>query len=258
MSSKKPSALTNGRSSEQRAVSPVIGVILMVAITVILAAVIGAFVLEIGDQQETAPSTSFDTTEETIFWQRDSSSNRNANMTQVGFTLAGGDNVDISQVRVKHQGNETVYGLPNGELNYVDTPWNNGYSELQMTPDLCLTAGSNQQVSWSSGESNWALLSGGQERELEPIGSGIAWPHDVAIKQIGCAGPTQPYVTMSGGKPNDISAVHTDGSGAVDDIRFSKVLMSGDKLNIVWRASSGGKSQTLTKYTVQTDSPDWS
>lgn len=38
------------------AVSPVIGVILMVAITVILAAVIGAFVLGIGGDQETTPN----------------------------------------------------------------------------------------------------------------------------------------------------------------------------------------------------------
>ncbi|WP_339105828.1 type IV pilin N-terminal domain-containing protein [Haloterrigena salinisoli] len=36
-------------SEEERAVSPVIGVILMVAITVILAAVIAAFVLDMGD-----------------------------------------------------------------------------------------------------------------------------------------------------------------------------------------------------------------
>ncbi|ELK56003.1 hypothetical protein D320_01493, partial [Haloferax sp. BAB-2207] len=36
--------------TESRAVSPVIGVILMVAITVILAAVIGTFVLGLGDQ----------------------------------------------------------------------------------------------------------------------------------------------------------------------------------------------------------------
>jgi flagellin-like protein len=41
---------------DERAVSPVIGVILMVAITVILAAVIGTFVLGLGDQvSETAP-----------------------------------------------------------------------------------------------------------------------------------------------------------------------------------------------------------
>jgi len=43
----------------ERAVSPVIGVILMVAITVILAAVIGTFVLGLGDSVESAPQASF-------------------------------------------------------------------------------------------------------------------------------------------------------------------------------------------------------
>lgn len=41
--------------ADDDAVSPVIGVILMVAITVILAAVIGAFVLDIGGDQESPP-----------------------------------------------------------------------------------------------------------------------------------------------------------------------------------------------------------
>jgi flagellin-like protein len=46
--------------TDDEAVSPVIGVILMVAITVILAAVIGAFVLNIGGSQDTAPSASLE------------------------------------------------------------------------------------------------------------------------------------------------------------------------------------------------------
>jgi len=46
--------------TEDRGVSPVIGVILMVAITVILAAVIGAFVLGLGDQAaDRTPQASF-------------------------------------------------------------------------------------------------------------------------------------------------------------------------------------------------------
>ncbi|WP_276247914.1 type IV pilin N-terminal domain-containing protein [Haladaptatus sp. YSMS36] len=46
--------------TEEDAVSPVIGVILMVAITVILAAVIGTFVLGLGDQVgNSAPQASF-------------------------------------------------------------------------------------------------------------------------------------------------------------------------------------------------------
>ena len=51
-----------GRKAQpnDRAVSPVIGVILMVAITVILAAVIGAFVLNLGNElQQSPPSASF-------------------------------------------------------------------------------------------------------------------------------------------------------------------------------------------------------
>ena len=47
--------------NDDDAVSPVIGVILMVAITVILAAVIGTFVLGLGDQvQTTAPNGNFE------------------------------------------------------------------------------------------------------------------------------------------------------------------------------------------------------
>ncbi len=45
----------NSVSDDNRAVSPVIGVILMVAITVILAAVIGGFVLGLGGDLQSAP-----------------------------------------------------------------------------------------------------------------------------------------------------------------------------------------------------------
>jgi len=45
---------------DDRGVSPVIGVILMVAITVILAAVIGTFVLGLGDSLEQAPQAQLD------------------------------------------------------------------------------------------------------------------------------------------------------------------------------------------------------
>ena len=51
-------------SGEDRAVSPVIGVILMVAITVILAAVIASFVLGLGDSAaEPAPNPTISTSE---------------------------------------------------------------------------------------------------------------------------------------------------------------------------------------------------
>ncbi|WP_277555764.1 type IV pilin N-terminal domain-containing protein [Halobaculum limi] len=53
--------ISNLFTGDDRAVSPVIGVILMVAITVILAAVIGSFVLGLGNSvQQTAPNANFD------------------------------------------------------------------------------------------------------------------------------------------------------------------------------------------------------
>ena len=68
--------------TDDDAVSPVIGVILMVAITVILAAVIGAFVLDIGGSQEAAPQVQWD-------WSDDGE--------KVGLAHGGGDTISESQ-----------------------------------------------------------------------------------------------------------------------------------------------------------------
>jgi flagellin-like protein len=68
------------------AVSPVIGVILMVAITVILAAVIAAFVFGLGSP-ETAPQASI----------------KASNMSEDGFTIVhqGGDQIDFTNNKTK-------------------------------------------------------------------------------------------------------------------------------------------------------------
>jgi len=72
-----------------RAVSPVIGVILMVAITVILAAVIGTFVLGLGDQvQETSPNAQ---------WNWDFTYNDGSDDT-LKITHQGGDSVQASNL----------------------------------------------------------------------------------------------------------------------------------------------------------------
>jgi len=74
---------------DDRAVSPVIGVILMVAITVILAAVIGTFVLGLGDQvQSTTPQASFGF---------DTSDSKEV----VTITHESGDTIDANNLQVK-------------------------------------------------------------------------------------------------------------------------------------------------------------
>jgi flagellin-like protein len=143
----------------KRAVSPVIGVILMVAITVILAAVIGAFVLEIGDQQETAPNTSFETNEEREFWTSgyDSASFLGCsrtpeghgcwNVSPVQFSHAGGDTIDYRNARLSVNGNKSVYTLLD------ETAGPTAYAHVVPQPDVREYFGTNEQVVMDSGES---------------------------------------------------------------------------------------------------------
>ena len=88
------------------AVSPVIGVILMVAITVILAAVIATFVLGLGEQvNQTSPNTSFSFDyEEVQSGNKDDSWGVTANSTNddaiLTITHSGGPNIDATQLGV--------------------------------------------------------------------------------------------------------------------------------------------------------------
>jgi flagellin-like protein len=80
---------------DDSAVSPVIGVILMVAITVILAAVIGTFVLNLGGSvQNTAPQASF------AFDFEDEVSAAGSTWDNVTVTHETGDSIKSSQLKV--------------------------------------------------------------------------------------------------------------------------------------------------------------
>jgi len=87
-------------SDDSRAVSPVIGVILMVAITVILAAVIGTFVLGLGDSVESAPQAS-------INFDYVSDNGGSANAGEVTIRHRGGDTLETDNIEVRING-ETV------------------------------------------------------------------------------------------------------------------------------------------------------
>jgi flagellin-like protein len=77
--------------NKDRAVSPVIGVILMVDITVILAAVIGTFVLGLGDSIESTPQAS---------WDFESSEDGDGNINKIVITHNGGDTIDADRLNV--------------------------------------------------------------------------------------------------------------------------------------------------------------
>lgn len=111
------------------AVSPVIGVILMVAITVILAAVIATFVLGLGEQvQDVAPSTSFSAELDT---NADEYDDWNVNASGTGDGIleirhSGGPTIDAGTLSVigssASEGSNTTGGpLVDGKWNASDT-----------------------------------------------------------------------------------------------------------------------------------------
>ncbi|WP_276247915.1 type IV pilin N-terminal domain-containing protein [Haladaptatus sp. YSMS36] len=92
--------------TEEDAVSPVIGVILMVAITVILAAVIGTFVLGLGDQVgNSAPQASF-------------SFDYNGADTLV-VTHESGDKIAASKLMVKSGSTSESWATIDGSASFV-------------------------------------------------------------------------------------------------------------------------------------------
>ena len=100
--------------TDKEAVSPVIGVILMVAITVILAAVIGTFVLGLtgGVEKATSPraSFSFEFAENSSFSGTDSELYTAASETPGNLTVThdGGDSIDAARLSVTDDDGNTL------------------------------------------------------------------------------------------------------------------------------------------------------
>lgn len=125
--------------NDQQAVSPVIGVILMVAITVILAAVIGTFVLGLSDQVDnTTPRASWDI------------SSSAGNSADASITHESGDTIDSTTVSIK--ASET-YSHGAGESVTSET-WNN----LDAGGDGEISSGDSVTISATDGDISGATI----------------------------------------------------------------------------------------------------
>jgi flagellin-like protein len=234
-------------AGDNRAVSPVIGVILMVAITVILAAVIGAFVLEIGDQQETAPNTSFDTAQQTVY--HTAKGEGQSNDTRVDISHAGGSTVDLSNVNIGVEGNTSVWGKI--------TVANVAGGERMLTrpqPNILRTLGTNEQQVFRSGQTWETHIRSGTKMEAKSCGK---WYDDPMLGDENVKGrTTDSSYYFYRAKWNDyecalIRGHQTDMGSTKGGAGIVHKFETGDQVSVIWEASSGGKTQTLFKYTVQ-------
>ncbi|PSP83139.1 type IV pilin [Halobacteriales archaeon QS_6_64_34] len=90
---------------DETGVSPVIGVILMVAITVILAAVAGSFILGLGDTTGAMPPQV----------------SINCNIADDGITHEGGDDLTASELRINNPDGSNIDPLSGGPFTAGDT-----------------------------------------------------------------------------------------------------------------------------------------
>ncbi|PSP80702.1 type IV pilin [Halobacteriales archaeon QS_4_69_225] len=131
--------------ADDDAVSPVIGVILMVAITVILAAVIGTFVLGLGGQvQNNAPSAQFTFNEED-----------NGALT---MTHDGGQSVSTSNIEVTNDDSSKTY-VSDGICQNNSYPGGENWTSAELSAgDACtiptgeIDDGDTVRITWESDE----------------------------------------------------------------------------------------------------------
>jgi archaeal flagellin N-terminal-like domain len=108
-------AIQSRLDGDDRAVSPVIGVVLMVAITVILAAVIGSTVLGVGDQLDsTAPQVQLSVEDVNV---TNVESDNTANLTTVTLRHTGGDDLELqnTDIILANDGETTRFNEPDSD-----------------------------------------------------------------------------------------------------------------------------------------------
>jgi len=146
------------QTDEERAVSPVIGVILMVAITVILAAVIASFVLGLGGEQDVAPTATFDF-------------NYDADDGDLTITHTGGDNIKTDELFVRGSGIENGQWAPetggSGELGGDASANIDGESAVSSGDSVTIDDGSGGDIdSGYVARVVWEANSGSSSSEL--------------------------------------------------------------------------------------------
>jgi len=144
--------------TDDDAVSPVIGVILMVAITVILAAVIATFVLGLGESvSDTAPQASFNADYDESVGSGDSDAFGTTGDTVDGFvtfTHSGGDELKAGNLFITGGDYSTRQAFTASSTQYGDGSTISAGNSIDVAADRDDTA----RVVWDNSQGNSAEL----------------------------------------------------------------------------------------------------
>jgi len=213
-------------------VSPVIGVILMVAVTVMIAAVIGSTALGLADSvSETPPQAQFDMEQDDSYEMTDMDDNTDT-WKLVTLRHSGGEDVNMRDVKV------TVDGDPAYEV--IDDP--NVYNDATTLEEQSIYSGTNTR-------SNPILTVPGWDTETASAGDEfpIVSAHTKLVERD--MSPTPPGVDQNIVYYNTDPSTYELSVGG-DRIKDDDVLLqSGQTLRLIWE--SGDQSQTLLEEEIE-------
>jgi len=215
---------------DESGVSPVISVILMVAITVVLSAVLGTFVLGMGDEVSTdAPSVTLDVSQTNTTYEDDWGEWWESE--EVTITHVSGDAFSKSNVVVTVNG-ERAYGAsrssssdhvsPTGEYSLDLVGLWDGTGEISAGSSVTVYASKTNLGPIASHDYHYALPDGTESNPIEDADQ-----------------------SLFGGEPQVY-----DGSTEVDVDSGPSDLEKGDVIRVVWVSDSGDDSRTLVEHEV--------
>jgi FlaG/FlaF family flagellin (archaellin) len=256
----------------------VIGVILMVAITVILAAVIGAFVLQLNQEQETAPQAQINYDQGRLTPSRQTAPTDPGTAPvwpTVKITHAGGDSLTQADIFVRtrvERNKQTVEGYAldykNGSTTRKDiergnAPFNQGNRTTAIewnkpiegntieAPDEVRAVHHLAPWSYAKDDGSWQVNS---ERNHNRIWNGngkcAVWTYNDGPNNNQLESRRNFDLRGYGNGPHDEqNCAHGDGrpvNKAVWDW-----FQRDDEVRIVWSPQESGKSQNLAVYTIK-------
>ena len=198
---------------DESGVSPVIGVILMVAVTVIIAAVIGSTALGVGDSVSEMPPQTQISPEQVDDVTIYATGGGIGVYSVVEFELTGGDDIEMSNIELRVDG-EVGYDIFKTSSTPDGSPdgCNDGPCHYTTTDDGTKQAGDTISVAVKQSES-------GTEIGSDPRGFSI--------------------------RSGDILTLNPDGNGAENAVH----LEDGDEVSLIWQ--NGDESQLLSEYEVK-------
>lgn len=231
-----------GFRNDQSGVSPVIGVILMVAVTVIIAAVIGSSALGLTDEiGETPPNANweFETLDRPMYDSSSLSEEKPGAKTAVEIIHEGGESVSKENIEIRYNGDSNVYAM--GPEYHKDPDDKRDDWEESRQPIHPFE---------TSGPSN-------TDFDTETIEAGDRTVLVVQSEYIGeTRGIDDPYnfdeirYVLIDGVSDSSEYIEVGGDGfqrwGFDDVNR---IESGGTVEIVY--TSGSSSQLLAEYTVQ-------